>query len=87
MKEFLLLIGLFVFGSIFVAHNFFDKQSANIAEAVPTPTPEPLCDYCNYRKAAAEVSSVAIAKTKPLVKVSAPKKSPSLESAETASLF
>ena len=60
MKEFVVAIGFLAFGSIFVAHNFFDKQSANIlgvghrpllgnsvAEAVPTPTLEPLCDNYN----------------------------------------
>lgn len=35
-------IGFLVVGIMFVAHGLFDKQSANIAEAVPTP--EPLCD-------------------------------------------
>lgn len=46
-KEFLLMIALFVFGSMFVAHNFFDKQFADIAKIFLTPTPEPLCDNYN----------------------------------------
>lgn len=38
------VIGFLVIGVMFVAHGPFDKQSANISEAVPTLTPEPLCD-------------------------------------------
>ncbi len=40
------MTGLFVFGSIFVAHNFFKDQSASIAKVLPTATPGLLCD--NY---------------------------------------
>ena len=35
-----LILGIIVV----VAHDVFENQSANIAEAVLTPTPEPLCD-------------------------------------------
>lgn len=49
------------------------------------PAPDPLCDYCNYRKAAAEVSSGAVAK----VSAKSPQRSAptASESASTVSLF
>lgn len=51
------------------------------------PTPDPLCDHCNYRKAAAEVSSSAIAKAKGKGPNLAPKKKPAEPSSSTSSLF
>ena len=51
------------------------------SDAVPEPAAD--CDYCTYRKAAAEVSSAAIAKGKtPTLRKAQP-----VESTETASLF
>lgn len=42
------VISFLVSEIVFIAHNFFDKQSADIAETVLTQIPEPLCD--NYEE-------------------------------------
>ena len=39
-------ISFMIAGTIVVVYDLFDNQSANIVQAVLTPTPEPLCD--NY---------------------------------------
>lgn len=41
------IISFLVSEIIFVSYDIFDKQSANIAEILPTLTPEPLCDNYN----------------------------------------
>jgi len=51
------------------------------------PAPAPLCDYCNYRKAAAEVSSVVVKKAAAPKHPATSKRGKPLEPRGTGSLF